>query len=139
MVKSLGTVATIVIETLLSVPLPDIAQYHQIPFPVPTGFFQSISSDSPVPLPDVLHWCIDMSGSETGESLEMLWKKPVLSSWNWKRNLVVLGYIWKWNWKKCFNYYGRYCSYISMGIYISNNKHPVMFHIQHSQDYQSCI
>ena len=42
----------------------------------------------------------------------MLWKKPVLSSWNWERNLVVLGYIWKWNWKKCFNYYGRYCSYI---------------------------
>ena len=30
-------------------------------------------------------------------------------------------------------------SYISMGVYISNNKHPVMFHIQHSQDYQSCI
>ena len=32
----------------------------------------------------------------------------MLSSWNWKRNLVVLGYIWKWNWKKCFNYYGCY-------------------------------
>ena len=75
-----------------------------------TGFFQSISSDSPVPLPDALHWYIDISGSGTGESLEMLWKKPVLSSWNWKRNLVVLGYIWKWNWKKCFNYYGRYCT-----------------------------
>ena len=33
----------------------------------------------------------------------------MLSSWNWKRNLVVLGHIWKWNWKKCCNYYGRYC------------------------------
>ena len=31
------TVATIVIETLFPVPLPDVAQYQLIPFPVPTG------------------------------------------------------------------------------------------------------
>ena len=31
------TVVTIVIETLFPVPLPDVAQYRQIPFPVPTG------------------------------------------------------------------------------------------------------
>ena len=106
-IRHYNTVATIVIETLFPVPLPDVAQYHHFQFQLDnTGFFQS---DSPVPLPDALHWCIDISGSGTGESLEMLWKKPVLSSWNWKRNLVVLGYIWKWNWKKCFNYYGRYC------------------------------
>ena len=64
---------------------------------------------------------MDISGSGTGESLEMLWKKPVLSSWNWKRNLVVLGYIWKWNWKKCFNYYGRYCTCASKGLHTPGN------------------
>ena len=40
--KPIITVATIVIETLFPVPFPDVAQYHQTPFPVPTGFFQSI-------------------------------------------------------------------------------------------------
>ena len=43
----------------------------------------------------------------------------MLSSWNWKRNLVVLGYIWKWNWKKCFNYYGRYCTNFSLACIYS--------------------
>ena len=32
-----GTVVVIVIETLFPLPLADVAQYHQIPFPVPTG------------------------------------------------------------------------------------------------------
>ena len=36
-------------------------------------------------------WNLSASGSGTGESLEILWKKPVLSNWKWKRDLVVHG------------------------------------------------